>query len=315
MIPKFPNFKKLELSDRDDIENMTSGFPPYSDFNFVSMWSWNIDNEMVISELNNNLVVKFNDYITAEPFYSFLGHNKVDNTVSALLEYSRKGRMKAQLQLIPEETVELLDINKYKIEEQVEHFDYIISIERLMPHEGIERKLSSRRKLIKKFKENSNFEIKYLDLDSIKEDIGKVFIRWELQLENGVDNIEHLRRALNRLLNMENKKNIKAYGAYLDGSLIGYSINEICLNNFLMGHFQQGDTSVFPGIYALLMHETAPFFNEMGIKFVNLEQDLGIPGLRKWKQSHMPINYLKKYKVSRVENRFVYNAIRRIIRI
>lgn len=40
MIPKFPEFKKLELSNKEEIENFTSKFPPYSDFNFVSMWCW-----------------------------------------------------------------------------------------------------------------------------------------------------------------------------------------------------------------------------------------------------------------------------------
>lgn len=86
MIPEFPEFKKLELSDKKDIEQFTSKFPPYSDFNFVSMWSWDIKGEMRVSQLNDNLVVRFTDYLTGEPFYSFLGNNKVNDTAEKLLE-------------------------------------------------------------------------------------------------------------------------------------------------------------------------------------------------------------------------------------
>lgn len=64
MISEFPQFKKLELADKKDIEKFTSKFPPYSDFNFVSMWSWDIRGEMRVSQLNGNLVVRFTDYLT-----------------------------------------------------------------------------------------------------------------------------------------------------------------------------------------------------------------------------------------------------------
>lgn len=316
MLPKFPEFKKLELSDRGDIEKINSKFPPYSDFNFVSMWSYNISEEMMVSDLNDNLVVLFNDYVTGEPFYSFLGNNMISETVSTLLDLSVSKGLKARLQLVPEEALEFLDTKFFSVKEQVEHFDYILSIERLMPHDGSDRKLSSRRRVIRKFKENNSFEIKEIDIDDfrIQNEITKVFINWELQLENGVDNIEHLRQALIRLLVMKDKRGIKSFGAFLDGELIGYSINELCANGYIVGHFQQGNIKVFPGIYALLMHETAPYFQDLGYRLVNLEQDLDIPGLRKWKASHMPVAYFKKYTISRVENRFVYNWLKRIIK-
>ncbi len=80
MIPVFPNFKKLELSDKKEVEKFTSEFPPYSDFNFISMWIWDIADNMMISQLNKNLVVVFNDYLSGKPFISFLGKNKISET-------------------------------------------------------------------------------------------------------------------------------------------------------------------------------------------------------------------------------------------
>src|SRR3989344_6357117 len=114
MIPEFPEFKNLELSDKEDVEKFTGKFPPYSDFNFVSMWSWDIKGEMRLSMLNENLVVRFTDYLTGEPFYSFLGDNKVNETVEELLEFSKKESLPLELKLIPEEVVKDLDQIKFK---------------------------------------------------------------------------------------------------------------------------------------------------------------------------------------------------------
>ena len=93
MIPEFPQFKPIELSDKQEVEKITSQYPPYSDFNFVSMWSWDIKGEMRLSMLNGNLVVKFNDYITGEPFYSFLGKNKLNETAEILLNLSKEEKL------------------------------------------------------------------------------------------------------------------------------------------------------------------------------------------------------------------------------
>ncbi|OGY35168.1 MAG: hypothetical protein A3E36_00640 [Candidatus Andersenbacteria bacterium RIFCSPHIGHO2_12_FULL_45_11b] len=78
MIPKFPEFKPLEMTDREEIIGYTSKFLPYSDFNFTSMWSWDIDGKIMVSELNGNLVVNFSDYVTSEPFYSLIGDNDIE---------------------------------------------------------------------------------------------------------------------------------------------------------------------------------------------------------------------------------------------
>src|SRR6185436_18008967 len=93
-LPEFPNFKSLELSDKGAIEAITKKFPPYSDFNFVSMWAWDIKGEVRVSQLYGNLIVRFTDYLTGEPFYSFLGDSKVNETVRALLELSKRDGLK-----------------------------------------------------------------------------------------------------------------------------------------------------------------------------------------------------------------------------
>ena len=75
MIPEFPQFKPLTLSDKESIERITQKYPPYSDFNFMSMRCWDIKGKIKISKFNNNLVVRFTDYLKGNPFFSFWGDN------------------------------------------------------------------------------------------------------------------------------------------------------------------------------------------------------------------------------------------------
>ena len=54
-IPCFPTFKKLELSDKNVIENVTSQFNAYSDFNFASLWNYDTESTIEWSLLHDNL--------------------------------------------------------------------------------------------------------------------------------------------------------------------------------------------------------------------------------------------------------------------
>src|ERR1043165_3627696 len=101
MIPFFPEFKFLEWNDKDNVEKLTKEFPPYSDYNFVSMWSWNTRKKMQVSQLNGNLVLLFYDYVTETPFLSFIGRNDVDDTALKLIDYSIQHYSTGILKLIP----------------------------------------------------------------------------------------------------------------------------------------------------------------------------------------------------------------------
>ena len=51
MIPNFPNFKIIELSDRESILAITKEFDPYSDFDFGNIIFWDYTEKMLISKL------------------------------------------------------------------------------------------------------------------------------------------------------------------------------------------------------------------------------------------------------------------------
>ena len=88
MIPNFPNFKKLEYNDRSAVERFTKDFPPYSDFNFSSMWAWDFNETFKLSILNDNLVLLLKECISDKHYFTIIGKNKISQAIAELVQFS-----------------------------------------------------------------------------------------------------------------------------------------------------------------------------------------------------------------------------------
>lgn len=299
MIPKFPEFKKLELSDEEKIGKITKKFPPYSDFNFVSMWSWNIANKIRISQLHGNLVVHFTDYLIDETFFSFIGENKISETATELITFSKKHYNVNSLKLIPEEIANSLDKSKFTILSDVNSHDYIYSIPHLAsmnvwPQSSLSKGI---RRFIKKY---SDYVIKqYLIKEISKDKYEEMFQKWakNKKIKNHLELNEY--KALKKLLQIDSK-NIKIVSIYLNNILIGFTAHEILANNYAMSHFAKADVSHHSSVYDVLNWEEAKILKNQEIKYYNWEQDLGIQGLRNSKQKYKPSFLLKKFTITRI---------------
>src|SRR5438874_11152557 len=131
MLPQFPQFKKLELSDAEDVQRYTARYAPFSDFNFACLWSWNIDSSVLLSELNGNLVVRLGDYITGEVVYSFLGDSRVNETVETLIDLSCRENLEPRLQLVHEVAAGRRDAERFASHDDDRHADDSPMVDRL----------------------------------------------------------------------------------------------------------------------------------------------------------------------------------------
>src|SRR6266581_1709860 len=102
MLPCFPSFKKLELSDGPVIRSYTAQFAPFSDFNFGSLWAWDVKDRVKISQLHGNLVVRFENFLSDQPFYSFMGDRALRPTASSLIDLAEAEGLEPRLELVPE---------------------------------------------------------------------------------------------------------------------------------------------------------------------------------------------------------------------
>lgn len=300
MIPTFPAFKTLELSDREEIENITRQFPPHSDFHFISIFCWDINNSTLISILNNNLILKQIDCLTGEQFFSFIGINLVPQTAKEIFNFLNQNMLPLTLRWVPEETVACLNGMGALVTEDRDYFDYIYNISDFFQARG--RKNKSYRNDISRFIRNyPSVTVKQIDITSteIKNQINNVFKNWtenkELKNKECEPLFEH--KALNKLLSSSDEfSTLVALGMFDRDEIIGFIISDIHDGEYGSALFWKANTN-YVGVYQFLMKETISLFYQRDIKFMSFESDLGIPSLKEVKLRYNPSFFLKKYKI------------------
>jgi len=298
MIPPFPEFKNLELSDKKDVENFTKKSPPYSDFNFVSMWSWNTKNETKLSELNGNLVVRFSDYLSKEIFYSFIGSNKVEETIDILTKFSLKNKSGSKLRLIPEDVIREHRTGDFILISDNDNFDYVYDVKEFFTCEG--KKYETQRNQINRFeKKYQNIKVEiFKDFDHVKEEMLLLEQSWKLNKVKQ-DKILEFRsesEALRRIFDLKHD-GLFTVCIFSDNKLVAFCVSEVLPeSDYAISHFAKADIS-FSGIYSFLLHKTCEALIKHKVKYLNYEQDLGLVYLKNSKMAFRPVHFLKKYLI------------------
>lgn len=252
----------------------------------------------MLSQLNGNLVVLFYDYVSETPFLSFIGKNKLSETTSELLDYSKEKYQTDYLKLISEVVASNLSDSEFKILPDEDSHDYILSVSYLGNLNNHSSKENERRIKLKKFlREYPHYSVKQCYGKEVKDDdYLEMFIRWSKNKNHNHWELNEF-KAFERLL--QNKETDNQILSIYDGdNMIGFATIEILSNDFSICHFAKADAS-YKGIYDALFWEVSKVLHQCGIKYWNHEQDLGIPGLRIAKKKYKPNFYLKKFTISK----------------
>ena len=99
---------------------------------------------------------------------------------------------------------------------------------------------------------------------------------------------------------LEVLQNLDRYGMVggvltADGAIVGFSLGEI-VNDTLFTHIEKADRNC-KGAYQMLVNQFAAAYGSGGVTYINREEDMGDPGLRRAKQAYHPVELLKKYVV------------------
>lgn len=294
-IPKFPSFTKLSLDHRDTLYAIANDFPS-SDFNFAGLFTWDVDEVVTVSSLNDNLVICSSDYLTHTKFYSFIGSNKVDETVKTLIHYAKDRGAETNLRLITQSVAQHINSDLYEIEEDRDNHDYILSVKDLVEFKS--NKYRGKKNLHNRFLGAYGENVKEEELDlnnpSVRQDIEKVLLGWQQSRNKTADEVKDEFMAIRKALDHHKLLEVRAFGVYHDGQLIAFSLFEIVPGKVAIIHFDKANVE-FEGIFEHLKHSFARHLWTLGITSINYEQDLGIEGLRRAKESYHPVEYIKKY--------------------
>ncbi len=301
-LPVFPDFRPLTLATQDDYKAVVDEFESYSDFNFVSLFTWDTLGEIKISLLNDNMVIILNDYVTNELRVSFLGTKQVTETINTLIAYCRENKINDSLYLIPEVVIDAIpedDKRKYTIDEDRDNHDYVLSVDELAEFRTTRygSKKSWYNNFIKHNSEGLRSGIVDITAQEVAKEMESVVGEWQRSQNRDDEDSHNEFVAIRRCLEYAKELKVQGFGVYINDKMIGFQIFEVLPHSEVMDHYEKADVD-YKGVFEYIKHEAAKHLASENLKFINMEQDLGLPGLRQAKESYRPIKFLKKFTVA-----------------
>jgi len=295
-----PVFKTLNPKHRKLFDKYTKGFPPYCDYSFSTQMNWSSPKYPTrIAIFNDNLLLRLKDFNSDKIVTLFIGRNDVPKTVETLLDQME------ELSMVPEEVINEIKhsdlVDKFCVEEDYVNNEYIMDLQKTATLSG--KKLKSKRSRAKFFSKKypcHTIEIVDKNHKKLVPEIINLITEWAVEKCLTQDDIADEIEAVKKLLNLSHLYNLMVLCIREGEKLIAYTTNEI-KGEMVHGGFGKALRS-YKGIYAYLEQITAKQLLERGAKYINIEQDLGLPGLRSSKRTWRPVKILKKYIIRKKQN-------------
>lgn len=300
MIPEYPEFKPLELRDRYEVERSFKSYPcQICELSMATLFVWKKFDRPALTYINGNLCVLLHPLNEPPHFQEPVGKRLIGQTVQTCLDHAGViSRASAQF-------VSKLSLEGIKISPLRDHFDYIYSLRALAELKG--RKFDGKRNQIKKFKkQHPGYRFVPFDLN-MRSEAFELFDVWCESRRRSPGEAGKLpklayeaqRQALEIALENFNPLGLLGGALVVCGKLIalviGSGLNETtaCIQ-FMYVHPKVGPANQVV-LWEACRSTFAPF------RYINMEQDLGLNGLRRMKLSYQPLRMEEKYEI-RKEN-------------
>ncbi len=253
---------------------------------FAERFLWAESREHRFIELEDHLIVSFKKRDGGQLWYAPVGSDP-----AGLIRSQMKPSDGFSYRYVPE-SVAMALVNEFAVTETPENHDYVYDIASLRTLEG--KPYAEKRNFINRARKH-NPEIVRLSSASEAECIDLLH-RWaESQPRAGESTLKDEESALS--LAFRNFEAIDLFGigirinAQLEAVSFGCPLNQ----RMFVEYFEKA-TSTVPGLYPLAVHELAKAL-PANFTELNLEEDLGIPGLKTAKERWNPIYQVKKYEI------------------
>lgn len=301
------DFKEVKLEDLSWAEQILfeSGLRG-CDNTFVVMYTWQKAYGIRIARLEDFVLGQMcSDHGTA--YYYPLGKGNVKSAIDALRMDAAEREIPFQLVCVTPEMIcelEQLYPGKFVYEPFRDAFDYVYEIDKLVDLAG--KKLHAKRNHINRFVENNP------DWSVVT-----VTAEWTqlcLQIENlwKAKAAETAAPGSNKAMDQK-YEDVAIHRAMrdfelleLEGIMILAGVSPVA---FALGkrasresyniHFEKADATI-QGSYAMVNREYARWIRERypEVRYINREDDMGVPGLRKAKKSYYPDRMIEKYSAT-----------------
>jgi hypothetical protein len=194
------------------------------------------------------------------------------------------------------ETVERLYPGKFRFHHDRDGYDYVYDINGLAELRG------------KKYQKKRNHLNRFLSLypdchgvaatEENEEEVRHMIEKWYALREQEDPSADfHMEKAaIYKALDRRKALGMECFALYVENTCVAMSMASALSETVFDVHFEKA-LDKFEGVYAAINHFFSRYLREKygAIKYLNREDDMGIPGLRKAKLSYHPDHLVAKY--------------------
>ncbi len=291
------DFKKPQISDKEWVDKcLVHANSMNCEYTFGNIIVWSTAYSTEICKYNDFFICRWGRGKNIS--YSLpLGEGDFTDAVNAIIEDAESLGVTPTIYGITSNYLTMMQeafTGKFDYKFDDAYNDYIYSTEKMASLKG--KKYHGKRNHITNFKKNNpDWAFEKIDDSNINECI-ELHTKWIENKKADSEDEEDFSLEFEAVLTaFENYKELGFIGGLIrvDGRVIAYTMGEGQMNGkCFVSHFEKAPAEV-QGAYAIINQE----FTQnclMNYEYVNREEDLGIEGLRKAKQSYYPEIQLKK---------------------
>lgn len=271
-----------------------------SEFTFTNLFMWRKSYDMRYVILNDMLCImpqhKGGPRSATFPV-GFIGEDGKEKdivpVIEELLAYFKDIGAEPLIRLYDDITVQKLTQafpGKFLITEDMGSFDYVYSVQELSNLSG--KRFHAKKNHVNKFMRLYPWEYRPISSENVAECL-RVFEQWYQNRADEVAGLDEEYEAVRELFSNWDKLDVSGGSLWVDGSMIAFSVGEPLCDRMAVIHLEHADTA-YEGAFAMMNQQ---FLKNrwQEFEYVNREEDMGIPGMRKAKESYHPVFMVKKY--------------------
>ena len=301
MTPEFPQFKPLQLEDREVLGEIIWKYQPQtSELTFTNLFIWRSHYGFQWSRYRDWLLLLSAAHPQGPFFLQPIGPPSRLDVVRKCLQWLReeKGEQNPRIERADSRLVgEIQEAPDLIVEPTRDQFDYVYQGQDLIQLAG--RKYHGKRNHINKFLQTWAFTFAPLEARLLPECLKLGGFWCEIHRCEEDMNLMGEWEAVREALTHFTELRIQGGVLLIQNKVEAFSLAELLNRETAVIHLEKANPEI-PGLYPMINQQ----FCEKSwsrVLWINREQDLGEPGLRKAKESYFPDHLVDKFRIRLVE--------------
>jgi len=289
------DFQPLAWPDRRRVGAALAADPPStSELTFTNLWVWRGARSIRLGADESGALVALCEEHGARFFLPPVGAADPAATAQRLRAFARAQGFPFEVRRAPGALAETLRAAGFAAREDRDSFDYVYEVGALASLEG--RHFDGKRNQVRRLTRERACVFAPLDAAVAAECLALEEDWCDLRACRLDAGLTAEQAAIGECLRSHRELELIGGVVRVDGRVKAFALAERLAGDTAVVHFEKADPQV-PGLYQLVNHW---FCREAlgAFRFVNREQDLGIPGLRQAKESWRPHHLVAKFTVS-----------------